>query len=292
MKNEEICKRFELLESERQGSVEQIWDLVERFVVPLRGDFYTTLTDEGEVDWHRREIYDSTAVFACQSLAASLQGNLTSPSQRWFELKFRDDELNEDDAAKTWLDDCTNKIYNALSETNFDIEIAEAYLDIVAFGTSVLTEEMDEESGRLNFSAVPVREIYFEEDHRKQVKRLYRKLQWTPVQIQSKFGDDLPDFVKEKLEDPSSSTEKLEIVFCIYPRPVPNDLDTSKPIAPKSRPFGYKYVLKSTKDTLGEEGGYYEMPAFVARWAKTAGSRWGHSPSITCLLYTSPSPRD
>jgi len=283
MDNADIIKRFEALEGERKGSVEGIWDEIEKFVLPLRGDFYSTLNSEGEVDWRRREIYDSTAVFACQSLAASLQGNLTSPSQKWFDLRFRDDELNENDAAMEWLEDCSDRVYQALNESNFDIEIAEAYLDLTGFGTSTLTEEVDED-GKLLFSAVPVREGFFEESHKKQVYRFYRRLQWTATQIISKFGEEkVPEKIRKLADTPDGSTQTQTIIFCIYPRDVPADLDVTKPIAEKSRPFGYKYVLKVGQETLGEEGGYYEMPSFVSRWRKTAGSRWGHSPATVAL---------
>ena len=128
MNNLEIKKRFNAIELERRGSVEQLWDLIERFVLPFRGDFYQSLNSEHEVDWHRRDIYDSTAVFAVQSLAASLQGNLTSPSQKWFDIRFRDPKVAENDAANEWLEDASNRIHEALQDSNFNIEIAESYI--------------------------------------------------------------------------------------------------------------------------------------------------------------------
>lgn len=284
MNNEEICQRYEYLESERRGSIEQIWDLIERFVMPLRGEFYVTLNEEQEIDWHRREIYDSTAIFAAQGLAASLHGNLTSSAQRWFDLRFRESELNEDDAAMEWLEEATEVVYSALQEANFDIEISECYLDLVGFGTSILTEELDDQTGKLSFAAVPVRESYFEEDHRKQVYRFFRHLQWTPGQIISKFGEEnVPKAITDLMETPQGSVTRKEVIFVIYRRDLEEEPDTSKPLSPKNRPFGYKYVLKDTKETLGEEGGYYEMPAFVPRWRKTPGSRWGHSPATVAL---------
>lgn len=283
MNNGDICSRVDKLLAERQGSVAQVWDLIERFVLPFRGDFYSSLDEEANVDWHRREIYDSTAVFACQSLAASLQGNLTSPSQKWFGLRFRDDDMNEDAQAKEWLEECADRCYESLSEANFDIEVAESYLDLCGFGTSVLTEELDEKTQKLNFTAIPLREVLFEESADKQVYRLYRLLQWTPVQIVDKFGEEnVPSKIREAIDDPSASTEKLDVVFALFPREDAN-IDTGKPAAAKARPFGYKYILKDTKETLGEEGGYYEMPAFVSRWRKVAGSRWGYSPATVAL---------
>ncbi len=277
MNNKDIVKRYDALFTERRGSVEQIWELIERFVLPLRGEFYATLNDEHEVDWHRREVYDSTAVFAAQSLAASIHGNLTSASQKWFELKFRAKNLNDIDEFKIWLEDVTNIIYSAINNSNFDVEIAEAYLDLVGYGTACLICELDDDG--LNFSAVSIRDLYFEENHKKQVDKFYRRIQWTPAQIISKFGDNVPARIAKLAEDSSAAHQKIEIIFCIYPRESKKDIDLGKPLAAKSRPFGYKYVLKGGAEMVGEEGGYYEMPAYVARWRKTAGSKWGHSPA-------------
>lgn len=278
MKCEEIVARFDALFNERQGSVDATWNLVERFVLPLRGEFYTTLSSEGEVDWHRREIYDSTAIFAAQSLSAAMQGNLTSDAQKWFDLRFRNQDVNTVTGAKEWLEEVTDLMYQALEESNFSIEIAEAYIDLVGYGTAVITEEVEE--GELVFSTNPLRDLVFEQDHKKQVHTLYKRLQWTPKQILSKFGDKTPEKIKEKAEKADTTTEK--IIFCVFPREG-KDADPDKPTAPRERPFGYKYVLKNGHEMLGEEGGYYEMPSFVARWRTVAGSKWGKSPAIDAM---------
>lgn len=288
MDNGKIIERFKALESERKGSVEQLWDLIERFVVPFRGDFYATLSNENEVDWHRRDVYDSTAVFAVQSLSASLQGNLTSPATQWFDLKFRDPDLNEQDSAMEWLEECAERIYEALQDSNFNIEISEAYIDMVAFGTSILVEEVDselEEWDGVHFQAIPIREVYFEEDHKKQIRYLYRSMQMTPVQIEAQFGEDIPQGIKEICaKGGAPATERMTIIFSIYYRKdKAKNAKTGNLMAPTERPYGYKYIIKSTGETLGEEGGYYEMPAFVARWRKTAGSRWGHGPAAVAM---------
>ena len=282
MKEKDIVSRFDALFNERQGTVDSTWNLVEKFVMPLRGEFYTSLSSEGEVDWHRRDIYDSTAVFAAQSLSAAMQSNLTNPSQVWFDLRFRNADLNTEGGAKEWLEACTDLMYQALEESNFSVEISEAYTDLVGYGTAVVTEELDEESGELLFSTNPLRDLVFEVDHRKQVHTLYRRLQWTPLQIVSKFGDKVPDKIKKMVDKPSSGMQTEQIIFCVYPRKG-KEADPDKPTAPKERPFGYKYVLKNGLELLGEEGGYYEMPSYVARWRTVAGSKWGKSPSIDAM---------
>ena len=288
MNNLEIKKRFNAVELERRGSVEQLWDLIERFVLPFRGDFYQSLNSEHEVDWHRRDIYDATAVFAVQSLAASLQGNLTSPSQKWFDIRFRDPEIAENDAAMEWLEDSSNRIHQALQDSNFNIEIAESYIDIVGFGTTVLTEEAagpdDLTWEGLNFQALPVREMFFEEDHKKGVHIMYRRIQMTAVQMVSQFGEEgVPQNIKDLYKSNEAATTRHKVIFCIFPRNKKKNVDTSKPLGAKERPFGHKYILYTGAKTLGTEGGYYEMPAFVGRWRKVAGSRWGHSPASVAL---------
>ena len=288
MNNLEIKKRFNALELERRGSVEQLWDLIERFCLPFRGDFYQSLNSEHEVDWHRRDIYDATAVFAIQSLAASLQGNLTSPSQKWFDLRFRDPDIAENDKANEWLEDVSNRIHEALQDSNFNIEIAESYIDLVGFGTTVLTEEHNGTNdliwNGLNFQALPVREMFFEEDHKKGVRAMYRRQQMTAVQMVSQFTlEGVPQNIKDLYKSNEAATTRHKVIFAIFPRDNKQNADTSKPLSAKERPYGHKYILYTGAKTLGEEGGYYEMPAFVGRWRKVAGSRWGHSPASVAL---------
>jgi hypothetical protein len=49
---------------------------------------------------------------------------------------------------------------------------------------------------------------------------------------------------------------------------------------PKSRPYGAKYILTETSEMLGEETGYYRMPAYLTRFEKTSGSMWGFGPGV------------
>jgi len=284
MDNGEILKRYEALYSERKGTIEQDWQQIDRYVVPGRSDFYSELGSEHEVERGRRELYDSTAPKGAKRLAARMHSDLTSSSQTWFEIRFRDEDLNERDDSKEWIDEVTNIIYSAINESNFNVEISEAYLDLTSYGTCVLIQELDDKTDKLNFTAIPVREIYFEEDDKKQVAKLYRRLQWTPLQIVSRFGrDNVPERIQKLADDASSSAQREDVIFAIYPREVSDDLDTSKPIAPKARPYAFKYILKNGALTIGEEGGFYEMPAYVTRWLKMAGTRWGKSPAIDAM---------
>jgi len=284
MKNEQIIKRLEHLTAERK-TIDSTWQTIEKYITPYRGQFFEDQTSEHEQNWRKREIFDSTAINACQTLSASIHGSITSPAFRWFDLQFRVDQLNQTQEAKEWLDDTADRIYNALQESNFNLEVGECYTDLVSYGTSVVLEEFtgDELTGEnieLTFSAVPIKEAYFEEDHKGGISTFYRRLMWTPSQIISKFGEEN---VPEKINalQASGKTDRLEVVYCIWKRKGIDEVDGI--VAPDKRPYAYRYLLKEGCCTLGEEGGYYEMPAYAPRWRKTSESKWGNSPAMNAL---------
>ena len=284
MESNVIKKRFDSLVQNRK-TLEDTFQVVEKFVVPFRGEFFKPMTEEQEVEWRRREIFDSTAIMACQTLASSMQGSLTSPSVKWFTLGFRQDELNHDNESMRWIESCENKVYEALQDSAFNLEASEFYLDLSSYGTSVLVEEVDDDTTEwkgIDFSAAPIVDVYFEQDSKGRVKILYRRLKWLPLQIIDKWGEDkVPEWVKTAHE--KAANTKIEIIFCVYWREDKKEADTSKFLATAERPFGCKYIFHKDGSMIGDEGGKYEMPAFVARFRKVAGSRWGHSPAFVCL---------
>jgi len=285
MNPQEIIRRFEAVKSQR-SIVEDTWDWIERYISPYRGRFFKDERSENSIEWRRPWVYDATAIMAAQNLASSMHSRLTSQSTQWFGLRFREPALNEDTEALAWLEACAKEIFHALQESNFSLEISETYQDLVCFGTSVIFEEEIEIEGnkQINFKSIPIKQAYFEEDEKKQLLRFYRHIQWTAGEIVAKFGDEVPDCIKESINDAESVDKKYDVIFCIFPRDNKNlDASDAKVLSPEKRPFGFKYVLQNSGDMLGKEGGYYEMPAFVPRWRTTSSSMWGNSPAMIAL---------
>ena len=272
-----ICKRFDGLASTRT-TVQQSWEFIEKYVTPYRGRFFYDQKSEHSIEWSNRLVYDSTAVSAHQNLAANIHGALTSPSIRWFDLRFRDEKLNKNSEAATWLQNAGERVHYELIDSNFALEVNELYQDLVGFGTGAITLEEPQGQGwqGLNFKSVPIKEAFFEEDFNGRVLRFYRMIEWTPQQILSKFGDDVPQIVKD-MEDHGNTT-KLNVLFAIYPR---NNkiVPVGEKIAASRRPWEFCYILKDSCELIGKPGAYYEMPAFIPRWRKTSSSVWGNSPA-------------
>lgn len=294
MKEADIKARYQQLKSEAAGSVYAIFDLIDTYVTPYRGGMYQDLRTENEVNWRKRDLYDGTAVQAAQILASSLQGSMTPPGIQWAHFRFRDEVLNRDVDAMTWLEECAIRSFNALQDSNFNLEANEAYLDIVSYGSAVIVEEVENEDTweGLNFQAVPLRECFFEQNSKGGVARLFRRYQYTPMQMVDKFGiENVPADVKAKFLAPTGSMAREDVIFCIYKRtneeitvtPTTEAQTSRKIIPPAQRDYGYKYVREKDAVQVGLEGGYYEMPAFVPRWRKTAGSKMGHSPAMIAM---------
>lgn len=284
MESDVIKKRVSQLESERTN-IQSLWVLVEQFVVPFRGKFFNDVTDEGAVEWRTRDVFDSTAIMSNQILAASIHGSLTSPSYRWFDLRFRSDKASKVEGAQVWLDECSALIYSAIQDSNFNLEVNETYTDLTSFGSSPIMHEFEGDDiapTEMTFASIPVKECYFDEDSKGGLKNFYRVLNWTPIQIMDKFGkDNCPQYVIDKAIDPAASNERMDVIFCVYDREIP-DADPFTITTPEKRAYGYKYIMRKCGHKL-KEGGYYEMPAYIPRWRKTSESKWGNSPAFIAM---------
>lgn len=271
----EIKRRYNLLKTEREGSVESKWSTIERLVAPYRGNFMQDVTSELSIPFEKTDLYDGTALQASQILAANLHGNLTSAYVKWFSLSFRSENLRDDPDAREWLESCSDIVWSTLNESNFSHEIAENYLDLTTFASTFMMEERKgtgEWDGAL-FQALPLKECFFEEDAEGKILRFYRRLMWTALQIEDKFGY-LPEQCKED-KDPS---KRHEVVFAVWKR---DKAGKAAKLPPKRRLWGAMYVLGD--EMLGAEQGYYHRPVSVARWAKVSESKWGHGPSHVAI---------
>ena len=305
MLGREILARFENLFSIRRGSIEQTWNDIEMYISPMRsGRFYSPQMTEFEIRSRRPEIWDLTAIKGLSTLVASMQASLISPAVRWFNFTFKDPRLDADKDAKAWLDDCTNILFDQLQDSNFNLEVASLFSDLGGFGNGALVLETEDETiwRGPEWNALPLREWYFEMDYKGHPKNFFRFIQWTPVQIVTKFGRTteelatLPDWIKQRAESGDATQTKVDLIYCIYRRSNPDgtpveEVSDQRLLAPDKRPWGCKYVLRGSSGSplndgggeLGKEGGYYRMPAMIVRWEKLSGSQWGFGPGNIAL---------
>ncbi|MEO5376109.1 MAG: portal protein [Alphaproteobacteria bacterium] len=149
---DELIRRYERLASER-AALEPEWREIARLVRPMRGEF--ALANGVSASRRLTDVLDGTAIMAADNLASGLWGALTNSANAWFALKHPIEDLNEDQAVKTWLDVVTRRMLAALGGDGqrFYARAIDLYGDLVCFGTGVFSMEEDPVSGRLLFGA-------------------------------------------------------------------------------------------------------------------------------------------
>ena len=284
MKNQQIISRIDALTAERK-TLDGTWETIERFIAPYRGEFFRNQTSEHEQSWRKRDVFDSTAIFDNVMLSNTIHSWLFPMGRDFFDIKFRDNNVNDVQEAREWLDTVVDRMHKELHQSNLNTESGETILDKTSFGTGYLLEEftgneLTGENFGITFSSIPVKEAYFDEDFKGGIYAFYRRLMWTPTQILSKFGEtNVPEKINSAVS--AGKSDRMEVIFCIWKRSDAEEVDGI--VAPEKRPYAYKYILKEGGEMLGEEGGYYEMPVFLSRWSKTSESKYGHSPAMIAL---------
>lgn len=266
-----IVKRYESAKTRRDNWDTHYQELAD-YMLPRKADIVKKRS-RGEKRMER--IYDGTALQSIDLMAAFLHGMLTSGSAPWFHLDIKDTDINRDDDVREWLQDSSKRMMRAFTQSNFETEVHESYVDLVVFGTSCLFTEMD---GRdLRFSTRHISEYYAQEDQFGMVNTVFRNYKMTAEQAIERFGEDnVTQFIKKAYE--KRPDEDVEILHSVMPR---TGRDRTKPDN-KNMPFMSCYICMGSKEIISE-GGFEELPYVVPRFLKATGEVMGRSPAMTAL---------
>jgi hypothetical protein len=258
---------------EKRSNWESHWQEVADYMLPRKAEI---TKQRAAGDKRNISIFDATAIHALELLAASLHGMLTSSANRWFSLRFKETELNDSDEAKEWLEDATQRMYDAIAKSNFQQEIFECYHDLIAFGTACLMIEEDDED-TLNFSARHIKEIYIQENKKGYVDTIYRKFKMPAQAVLDKFG--VENVSKEVLNSAKKNPfDELTIIHVVRPR---LEFDPKKKDK-KNMPFQSIYYEESTGHII-MIGGFKENPYVIPRYLKASTEIYGRSPGMNAL---------
>jgi hypothetical protein len=288
----ELVRRHDKL-WERMLLWRPIWQDLADYLIPRKADVHRTNT------WGPRKqtdkMFDETGPQAAADLAATMQGNLTSPSAKWFGLTLRDKALRIEQEWQKWLEDCADAIYSAFQNSNLSEQIQEGYLDEVVFGiTSLLMEEKTpsfREFSGFRFETLALGSFAVDEDAEGMVDCLHREFRLSARAIVDRWpmaqweGDGVvqarTSFESIIRNDPF---RMVDVAHCVSPRHDYDEDDREGRRPQKEKQYENYYFLKAEKVVL-EEGGYDDFPFMVPRWAKQAGEIYGRGPGL--LAYPS-----
>jgi hypothetical protein len=269
-KAKNLLKRYDRLKSQRQNW-ESHWQEVADYMQPRKADVTKT---RSKGDKRTELIFDGSPLQSVELLAASLHGMLTNPSTPWFSLRFKQNDMENEDEAKEWLEDATEVMYTAFNKSNFQQEIFELYHDLITFGTAAMFIEEDDED-ILKFSTRHINEIFIAENDKGRIDTVFRKFSLSARAVIQKFGDVSINIATKANKDPY---EEVEIIHAVYPR---SDFDPKKQDK-QNMPFESVYLDAESGHELSVSG-FREFPFVVPRYLKASHEIYGRSPAMTAL---------
>lgn len=228
------------------------------------------------------KIFDGTAPHSNWMLASSMDSSLTPANGKWFYITTRHEQLNENEEAKNWFETCSNRMMQAIHQSNFNSESHELYLDEGAFGMSaVLCKEKPVEKQGFNglyLKTFSAGEYVISENFMGEVNTLFRKYELSANAAQKEWGKKVGEKVTKASESTKDKDKMFPFLLCIIPR---DDWDGSKK---KPHPWITAHINYEEKILMRMEGDW-EFPVMVPRWSKTSGEENGRGPGHLALPF-------
>ncbi|MBC05953.1 portal protein [Thalassospira sp.] len=247
------------------------WQDCYEFALPQRNAAASHQTSGGK---RLDRVFDATASDAVEQLAASLMAEITPPGGGWFELEPGGNVANADRQVLTeQLGRAVRILQGHLDRSNFAVEMHQAFLDLVTAGTACLQlEKADLHSpSALRFTAVPLRDLAFEERSDGKMDAVFRKLALTRDEITATwpgakgFADD---------GDDKDTPKRITVIEAVLPA--------------GSGKTGYELcVFREDGDATTHDLIYrdrFDVSPYIAfRWMKAPGEIYGRSPVMKAL---------
>lgn len=273
-----------------KGTLDAQLQSIKTLVMPNKDE----VTQKGQTPGQKNDArtqFDPTAPQANELLAASMAGSLTPQTSQWFDMKFRDDDLNDIKEIADWMQDNSRRMFKAYLSSNFYTKIHESFLDLGGFGTTAVIQEEKPRDANGNFTGVkfdvfPISDYTFLEGSDGLVNTLFREHNLTADQVHDRFSWH-PKYkgLGEKMEAARNSDKAADKAkrFKILQVITPSENRIPGLAAELQMETDSKYFSCDDKHEIITLG-YNEFPCAVARWSKlSADNGWGRGPGWTAL---------
>lgn len=259
----------------RRANYEATWRQINQYVSLRKGTpLFMSLPGTKQTN----RLYDSTAVKANRDLAAWMNNNLTSMAMEWFSLRLGVRGKQVDKEADEWLEECKQRLYDALRASNFQAEAQKLYLDLPSFCVGAMyMEEMEIRRPGFNgfhFITLCPGEYCVVLDENGFTGGLFREIDMKAQTAVKKWPDKVSDKLKGLAD--KKPLEEVKILQASFP----------------ASWFGGKhqnikdfvsYHVEIDGKKILDVGGYDEFPFFVVPWERNANEEYGTGPGWDAL---------
>lgn len=255
------------------------WQDVANYIIPRKGQITETKSPGTD---QTTQLLDTTAGESLLVFAAGILSQMMPLGEIW--ARFEPSDKKASPAIGAFFDQATERVLDAIHNSNFYLAIHEDLLDAGAFCTSALYVEEGKRSF-LNFANWPVGSFVIAEDNEGMVDTVFKEWQWSARQAEQQWGRSGIASCKKLMEaltstKPEDGEKKFTFVHAIYPRPV-DEVREGK-VSGKFRPIASVSVCVEDKEVVNEDG-YYEMPAAVSRLMRSNNEVYGRGPGTEIM---------
>ena len=280
--------RLVSLRNWRQSWWTQNWADIAQFLLPRRSIWLTQTTGGYPTPNNMvrgRElngsIADPTGTYALRVCSSGLMSGLASPSRPWFKIIPGIKKLQLDSAARQWLDETEDRMYDVIAGSNFYNAFAVECEDLSAFGTGPnICYEDDRDI--IRFYTPTVGEYYLSNDSTGRIDGLYRLFVMTVSQMVGFFGvENCPADVQELWREKGNN---LEVERMVAHAIEPNFEVEGFGKLPGNFTWREAYwVYGSNAGKPLELRGFVDQPFTAARWSTQSNDAYGRSVGMEVL---------
>ncbi|MBN8197779.1 head-tail connector protein [Thalassospira povalilytica] len=249
------------------------WQECYEFALPQRNGAAEQTSGGKRLD----RVFDATAPDAVEQLAASLMAEITPPAGGWFDLEPGGNVPGDDRQVLTeQLGRAVRILQGHFDRSNFAVEMHQAFLDLVTAGTACLRlEKADLHSpSAFRFTAVPLRDLAFEERSDGKMDAVFRKLSLTRDEIRANWPDAVNIPERETARDDADSQKRFAVIEAVVPA--------------ANGQTGYDICVfreegGASHGNLIYRGQFDVSPYIAFRWMKAPGEIYGRSPVMKAL---------
>lgn len=249
--------------------VDSLWQEIAMNFYPERADF-TTERNQGEE--YANHLFSSYPLLVRRELGNLFSSNLRPQSQKWFSIHVDDEELDEQNEERRFLEFLTDIQWRATYERSAQFVKATKQCDhdFAAFGNGVIHAGLNIAGDGLLFKNYHLRDCAWSENAEGAVDNLHRNWKPTARQLKSLFPGRISSEVQRMCEkEPEKRVPCRHVVM-------PTWLYEYK--SPNGRDFPYVSLFVETESqTVLEEVGKSYFPYVVPRWQTVSGSAYGRS---------------
>lgn len=274
----ELARRYRAL-LRRRAPWDTAWQSLADHFLPTRCRLHPHEEEAAESPMLNRNLVDATGILAMRTLAAGLQGGMTSPARPWFRLSLDDADLAKSRSGQVWLDEVASRMRVVFQRSNFYNAMHTLYAELGTFGTAFAFELADP---RWGFRFVPLcaGEYALDCNARGRVDTVFRRSSMSLRQIVEIFGARaLPEGLRQSAR--RNPDERHVVIQAVYPRAGRNPAL----ITAEHMPVASVHWLEGREGGQHalRESGFTAFPGFGPRWDVAGGDVYGRSPAMDAL---------